>query len=58
MKCQSLFSGKMRKNRINLSSAELAQRVVKVILLLNERNLALNSDAAQNHKLQKCVQST
>ena len=29
MKCQSLFSGEREKN-INLSSAELAQRVVKV----------------------------
>ena len=29
MKCQSLFSGKNKKNVINLSSAELAQRVVK-----------------------------
>ena len=29
MKCQILFSGKNRKN-INLSSAELAQRVVMV----------------------------
>ena len=30
MKCQILFSGKIRKNILNLSSAELAQRVVKV----------------------------
>ena len=30
MKCQSLFSGKNKKNIINLSSAELAQRVVNV----------------------------
>ena len=30
MKCQSLFSGKNKKNIINLSSAENAQRVVKV----------------------------
>ena len=29
MKCQTLFSGKNKKN-INLSSAENAQRVVKV----------------------------
>ena len=29
MKCQNLFSGKNKKN-INLSSAELAQRVFKV----------------------------
>ena len=30
IKCQILFSGKNKKNFINLSSAELAQRVVKV----------------------------
>ena len=30
MKCQILFSGKNKKNIINLSSAKNAQRVVKV----------------------------
>ena len=30
MKCQILFSGKNKKKVINLSSAELAQRVVKM----------------------------
>ena len=30
MKCQSLFPGKNKKNITNLSSAELAQRVVEV----------------------------
>ena len=30
MKCQILFSGEKKKNIINLSSAENAQRVVKV----------------------------
>ena len=30
MTCQILFSGKNKKNIINLSSAENAQRVVKV----------------------------
>ena len=30
MKCHILFSGKNKKNIINLSSAENAQRVVKV----------------------------
>ena len=30
MKCQILFSGKNKKNIAKLSSAELAQRVVKV----------------------------
>ena len=33
MKCQILFSGKNKKNIINLSSAENAQRVVKVNVL-------------------------
>ena len=32
MKCQILFSGKNKKNIINLPSAENAQRVVKVNL--------------------------
>ena len=31
MKCQILFSGKIRKNIFNLLSAELAKRVVKVL---------------------------
>ena len=35
MKCQILFSGKNKKNIINLSSAENAKRVVKVIQTLN-----------------------
>ena len=30
MKCQNLFSGKNKKDIINLSSAELAQTLVKV----------------------------
>ena len=30
IKCQILFSGKNKKNIINLLSAELAQRVIKV----------------------------
>ena len=30
MKCQSIFSGKNKKNIISLSSAEYAQRVVMV----------------------------
>ena len=34
MKCQILFSGKNKKNIINLSSAENAQRVVKVKLCI------------------------
>ena len=33
MKCQILFTGKNKKNIINLSSAENAQRVVKVNFL-------------------------
>ena len=35
MKCQNLFSGKSKKNITNLSSAELAKRVVKVKRLMN-----------------------
>ena len=35
MKCQIQFSGKNKKNIINLSSAENAQRVVKVKPLPN-----------------------
>ena len=34
MKCQILFSGKNKKNIINLSSAENAQRVVKVNIMV------------------------
>ena len=34
MKCQILFSGKNKKNIINLPSAENAQRVVKVKALI------------------------
>ena len=34
MKCQILFSGKNKKNIINLSSAENAQRVVKVNVIV------------------------
>ena len=30
MKCQILFSGENKKKKLNLSFAELAQRVVKV----------------------------
>ena len=36
MKCQSLFSGKGKKNIINLWSAEFAQRVVLVNLCLQK----------------------
>ena len=32
MKCQSLFSGKNKKNIIKLSSSEFVQRVLKIIL--------------------------
>ena len=35
MKCQSLFSGKNKKNVVNLLSAELAQGVVVVKLMKN-----------------------
>ena len=33
MKCRILFSGKNEKNIINLSSTEVAQRVVKVDII-------------------------
>ena len=35
MKCQILFSGENKKNITNLSSAELAQRGVKVYVPYN-----------------------
>ena len=35
MKCQILFSGKNKKNIISLSSAENAQRVVKVKVVVH-----------------------
>ena len=37
MKCQILFSGKNKKNMINLSPAELAQRVVEAIPAMIKR---------------------
>ena len=37
MKCQFLFSGKNKKNNINLSSAEIALRVVKIKTVLCTR---------------------
>ena len=39
MKCQILFSGKNKKNFINLPSAKNAQRVVKVNVLLIQLTL-------------------
>ena len=45
MKCQTLFSGKNKKNIINLSSAENAQRVVKVKVILA---FTLWTDSANN----------
>ena len=41
MKCQILFSGKNKKNNIILSSAENAQRVVKVKVLNTNMSLLL-----------------
>ena len=38
MKCHIQFSGKNKKNIINLSSAENAQRVVKVKILSRMAN--------------------
>ena len=34
MNCQIMLSGKNKKNIINLASAEFAQRVVKVITII------------------------
>ena len=36
MKCRILFSGKNKKNIINLSSAELAQRGMKVKIRISK----------------------
>ena len=51
MKCQSLFSWKNKKNIINLSSAEYAQGVVKVLGLTGLSKLcrpeAAESDTAE-----------
>ena len=52
MKCQILFSGKNKKNIINLSSAENAQRVVKVnkkvCVNCKDRKLIVNSLFSDN----------
>ena len=62
MKCQILFSGKNKKNIINLSSAENAQRVVKV----NERKQQhrkkrrkeMNRDCQQTKQIKRYFMST
>ena len=41
MKCQILFSGKNKKNIINLSSAENAQRVVKVFFSISQKKIVV-----------------
>ena len=46
MKCQILFFGKNKKNIINLSSAENAQRVVKV-----KTDLAIQKLDSQNTEI-------
>ena len=38
MKCQILFSGKSKKNITNLLSAELAQSMVKVNLIVSKND--------------------
>ena len=45
MKCQILFSGKNKKNNIILSSAENAQRVVKVNPVSDVTNFLTFSNA-------------
>ena len=42
MKCQSLFSGKIKKTLVNLLSAELAQIVVKVNISWASLVISLN----------------
>ena len=49
MKCQILFSGKNKKNNIILSSAENAQRVVKVNQLVLYRNNPLKDGRKRIH---------
>ena len=51
MKCQILFSGKNKKNNIILSSAENAQRVVKVkddTYLVHPNHLLLQSKSGHH----------
>ena len=61
MKCQILFSGKNKKNIINLSSAENAQRVVKVnssslkLRLRRGTKIACYSYKDQSHLLSACT---
>ena len=43
MKCQILFSGKKKKNNIILSSAENAQRVVKVKAMVDDAQWTLTN---------------
>ena len=43
MKCQILFSGKNKKN-VNLPSAELLQRVVKVKIISTYVQFPIHSD--------------
>ena len=49
MKCQSLFSEKIkkiRKNIVSLSSAEFTQRIVKVKTVPSARSMEYNSTAS------------
>ena len=48
MKCQILFSGKNKKNIINLSSAENAQRVVKVNVFYNSMSVISRKQTGDN----------
>ena len=61
MKCQILFSWKIKKNIINLSSAENAQRVVKVKTLsqgatsvddVTSQNLLTSVKNVKKHKIE------
>ena len=53
MRCQNLFSGENKKNIVNLSSAILAQRVVKVkyVSLQNADKIKLFANKFVSYKL-------
>ena len=57
MKCQSLFSGKNKKNVVNLLSAELAQGVVMVKLMKNLLiyRTVIALDKSWYYSQQKCM---
>ena len=57
-KCQSLFSGKKNKKTIvNLSSTELAQRVVKVNCVKKQKKTKKKPEIKIYHDLKRCIQA-